>query len=211
MNVEVGRQNIIIIFGNNEAAQFHFWKYINWNQTRDLYWILAGPSFSVRDPPLFHNNNPMKIKMSSYSLVGSKQTTCRCRHSGQVFNRGGVLYKKVIHRRLSWLHIYKGSAHQVTIPICWWNLSLIIHCVKHKPWNILFISTLLYTIIDPLQIFKFQGRANNYLCTHDLYSSVHNVLDACISLTRASGKGSTPPTCPSNGFACIQNIMHRAV
>jgi hypothetical protein len=34
MNAEIGRQNIVIlIFGNNEAAQFHFWKYINGNQT----------------------------------------------------------------------------------------------------------------------------------------------------------------------------------
>ncbi len=29
MNVEIGRQNIIGLFGNNEAAQFHFWEYIN--------------------------------------------------------------------------------------------------------------------------------------------------------------------------------------
>jgi hypothetical protein len=29
----------------------------------------------------------------------------------------------------------------------------------------------------------------NYLCTYDLYSPVHNVLDACISITRASGRG----------------------
>jgi hypothetical protein len=30
MNVEIGRQNIIILF---EAMQFHFWEYINQNQT----------------------------------------------------------------------------------------------------------------------------------------------------------------------------------
>ena len=28
----------------------------------------------------------------------------------------------------------------------------------------------------------------NYLCTYDLYSPVHNVLDAFISITRASGR-----------------------
>ncbi len=32
----------------------------------------------------------------------------------------------------------------------------------------------------------------NYLCTYDLYSPVHNVLDTCISITRASGTGSGP-------------------
>jgi hypothetical protein len=47
MNVEIGRQNIIIlIFGNNEAAQFHYWEYINRKQT----FILDShrpPSFAV--------------------------------------------------------------------------------------------------------------------------------------------------------------------
>jgi hypothetical protein len=28
MNVEIGRQNIIILFSNNEATEFHFWEYI---------------------------------------------------------------------------------------------------------------------------------------------------------------------------------------
>jgi hypothetical protein len=40
---------------------------------------------------------------------------------------------------------------------------------------------------------KMQGLESdlniNYLCTYDLNSPVHNVLDACISITRASGKG----------------------
>jgi hypothetical protein len=30
------------------------------------------------------------------------------------------------------------------------------------------------------------------LCTYDLYSPVHNVLDACISITRGSGRGLGP-------------------
>ncbi len=30
---ETGRRSIIILFGNNEAVQFRFWEYINWNQT----------------------------------------------------------------------------------------------------------------------------------------------------------------------------------
>ncbi len=33
---------------------------------------------------------------------------------------------------------------------------------------------------------------NNYLCTYDLYSPVHNVLDACISITWGSGKVLSP-------------------
>ncbi len=33
MSVGIGRQNIIILLWNKEAVQFHFWKYINTNQT----------------------------------------------------------------------------------------------------------------------------------------------------------------------------------
>jgi hypothetical protein len=32
----------------------------------------------------------------------------------------------------------------------------------------------------------------NYLCTYDLYSPVHNVLDACISIMKGSGRGLGP-------------------
>jgi hypothetical protein len=34
----------------------------------------------------------------------------------------------------------------------------------------------------------FSSPYNNYLCTYDLYSPVHNVWDACISITRGSGR-----------------------
>jgi hypothetical protein len=42
MNVEIGIQNIIILFWKycNEAVQFHFWEYINQNQALilDFHW-----------------------------------------------------------------------------------------------------------------------------------------------------------------------------
>jgi hypothetical protein len=38
----------------------------------------------------------------------------------------------------------------------------------------------------------FSMTSYNYLCTYDLYSSVHIVLDACISITRGSGRGLGP-------------------
>jgi hypothetical protein len=33
MSVGIGRQNIKILFGDKKASQFHFWEYINGNQT----------------------------------------------------------------------------------------------------------------------------------------------------------------------------------
>jgi hypothetical protein len=39
----------------------------------------------------------------------------------------------------------------------------------------------------------FQGsKQNNYLCTYDLYSPEHDVLDACISITWGIGRGLGP-------------------
>ncbi len=46
MNVEIRKQNIKILFGNNEAVQFYFWGYRNRNHTH-LYWILTGPFLAV--------------------------------------------------------------------------------------------------------------------------------------------------------------------
>jgi hypothetical protein len=37
MNVEIERQNIILLFGNNKATQIHLWEYINRNQTLDSH------------------------------------------------------------------------------------------------------------------------------------------------------------------------------
>ncbi len=76
------------------------------------------------------------------------------------------------------------------------------------------VSSKFYTFyISPIHSTKFFGRCfceflyflyfsesqttilqfkNNYLCSYDLYSSVHNVLNACISITRASGRGLGP-------------------
>jgi hypothetical protein len=69
--------------------------------------------------------------------------------------------------------------------------------------------------------------AQNHLCTYDLYSPVHNILDTRISITWASGRGwalefkgpkklsnsraQPPPACPCNGYTRIQNIMHGAI
>jgi hypothetical protein len=39
--------------------------------------------------------------------------------------------------------------------------------------------------------FSFQ-KSNYYLCTYDLNSPVHNVLDACISIMRRRGRGLGP-------------------
>jgi hypothetical protein len=66
---------------------------------------------------------------------------------------------------------------------------------------------------------KGQSKEN---LANDLYIPVHNVLDACISITRASGlvaisqgpKNSQfpgPNHLPLAHYARIQNIMHRAV
>ncbi len=51
MNLEIGRLNIIILFGNNEAAQFYVCEYINRNQTftfdshRPFIFSLGLPTF----------------------------------------------------------------------------------------------------------------------------------------------------------------------
>jgi hypothetical protein len=56
MSVGIGRQNIIILFWNNEAAQFYFREYRN--GTKDLYWILTGPSFAVQTRGLHRGARP---------------------------------------------------------------------------------------------------------------------------------------------------------
>ncbi len=48
---------------------------------------------------------------------------------------------------------------------------------------------------------QYSSDRNNYLCTYDLYSPVHNVWMRAYALRGEVG----------NGYAHIQNIMHRAV
>ncbi len=48
-----------------------------------------------------------------------------------------------------------------------------------------------------LTILHTTARHYSYLCTYDLYSPVHNVFDACISITRAKlKKPRQTPSCP---------------
>jgi hypothetical protein len=53
MSVEIGRQNITIMFRNNDAPQFHFLEYISRTTP-----ILTGPSFPVQS---------LRIKVKSIS------------------------------------------------------------------------------------------------------------------------------------------------
>jgi hypothetical protein len=53
------------------------------------------------------------------------------------------------------------------------------------------LNRLIDFIYFPEVIVSREGRMN-YLCTYDLYSPVHNVLDACISITWGSGSGLGP-------------------
>ncbi len=41
-------------------------------------------------------------------------------------------------------------------------------------------------------LFYFTNTITIYACTYDLYSQVHNVLDACISIARGNGRGLGP-------------------
>jgi len=63
--------------------------------------------------------------------------------------------------------------------------------VKNKPFWVL-CSVFCSECCD-FYVHEFQGASrNSYLCTYDLYGSVHNVFDAFRSITRASGRGLGP-------------------
>jgi hypothetical protein len=58
-------------------------------------------------------------------------------------------------------------------------------------------NRLKYEVSGSLHSFKDDAKPlvqmhDNYLCTNDLYSPVHNVLPACISIMRGSGRGLGP-------------------
>jgi hypothetical protein len=52
-----------------------------------------------------------------------------------------------------------------------------LHNRRHSEGKVFFLSSVIRSSL-----------AYSYLCTYDLYSPVHNVLDACISITRAGGR-----------------------
>jgi hypothetical protein len=54
------------------------------------------------------------------------------------------------------------------------------------------LSIALKRVKQDKNIIGSKGVKINYLCTNDLYSLVHIVLDACISITRTSGRGLDP-------------------
>jgi hypothetical protein len=51
------------------------------------------------------------------------------------------------------------------------------------------MSTVKFHYMRPLSGWLSLWSVCIYLCTYDLYSPVHYVLDACISITRGSGRG----------------------
>ena len=67
------------------------------------------------------------------------------------------------------------------------ELSSFIHLLLHPPT----VWALDLPTIHPVKVTKGLVCISN-LCTYDLYSPVHTVLNACISITWGSGRGLGP-------------------
>ncbi len=75
------------------------------------------------------------------------------------------------------------------------------------------ISSFMHVLLHPPSVWalKLPSLALvHYLCTYDLYSPVHNVLDACISITWASGRGLGPGIREFFG-RCVQGLDEHLV
>ncbi len=100
------------------------------------------------------------------------------------YNLLQILKKSARRDEIEWnrgsVSALSAGAYTATLYVWWWKAERRRACTHHphQP-GLIFPSWW-----DVGQI--------NYLYTYDLYSPMHNVLDACISITRASGRGLGP-------------------
>ncbi len=91
---------------------------------------------------------------------------------------------------------YIGTMNSATVQCrvrhCWGFLS-IPRCSKNIITQKKFLVILLSIKCHLFAYRELKPRLKiNYLCTYDLYSPMHKVLDVCISITRGSGRGLGP-------------------